>query len=88
MLQQRSAPARCHRAAPNAASVRRCAQAAVTARRAARTRCQAAETAEVQAESVIPGMTAYLDSLKWSKDGLIPVIVQVGARPPLGRVFG
>jgi hypothetical protein len=34
---------------------------------------------KVQPESAVPGMSAYLDSLKWSKDGLVPVIVQVRA---------
>jgi hypothetical protein len=28
-------------------------------------------------EAEVPGMTAYLDSLRWSKDGLVPVIAQV-----------
>lgn len=32
---------------------------------------------EMQAEAAVPGMSAYLDSLRWSKDGLVPVIVQV-----------
>lgn len=32
---------------------------------------------QVQPESAVPGMSPYLDSLKWSKDGLVPVIVQV-----------
>jgi hypothetical protein len=28
-------------------------------------------------EAQVPGMTAYLDSLRWGKDGLLPVIAQV-----------
>lgn len=39
--------------------------------------CNAAAV-EVQPESTVPGMSSYLDSLRWSKDGLVPVIVQVG----------
>jgi hypothetical protein len=31
----------------------------------------------VQPEAAVPGMSAYLDTLRWSKDGLVPVIVQV-----------
>ena len=27
-------------------------------------------------EAEVPGMSEYLDSLKWSKDGLVPVIAQ------------
>lgn len=38
--------------------------------------CRAAAV-EVQPEAAVPGMTAYLDTLRWSKDGLVPVIVQV-----------
>lgn len=48
--------------------------------------CRAVESAEqqqqaqqqVQPEAAVPGMSAYLDSLRWAKDGLVPVIVQVG----------
>ena len=32
---------------------------------------------QVQPEAAVPGMSAYLDSLRWAKDGLVPVIVQV-----------
>jgi hypothetical protein len=44
--------------------------------------CHAAEAeqqqkVQVQPEAAVPGMAAYLDSLKWAKDGLVPVIVQV-----------
>jgi len=40
--------------------------------------CQAVESQQqVQPEAAVPGMTTYLDSLRWSKDGLVPVIVQV-----------
>ena len=45
--------------------------------------CRAVESAEqqqqvqVQSEAAVPGMSAYLDSLRWAKDGLVPVIVQV-----------
>lgn len=42
--------------------------------------CRAVEEQQqsvvVQPEAAVPGMSAYLDSLKWSKDGLVPVIVQ------------
>lgn len=31
-------------------------------------------------EAEVPGMTAYLDSLRWGKDGLVPVIAQVRIR--------
>ncbi|KAF6265463.1 hypothetical protein COO60DRAFT_1281356 [Scenedesmus sp. NREL 46B-D3] len=37
--------------------------------------CRAAAV-EVQPEAAVSGMTAYLDTLRWSKDGLVPVIVQ------------
>lgn len=41
-------------------------------------RCLAAQQPiELLAENDVPGMTSYLDSLRWSSDGLIPVIVQV-----------
>jgi hypothetical protein len=40
--------------------------------------CRAAAV-EVQPEAAVPGMSAYLDTLRWSKDGLVPVIVQVTA---------
>lgn len=40
--------------------------------------CRAAAV-EVQPEAAVSGMTAYLDTLRWSKDGLVPVIVQVRA---------
>jgi hypothetical protein len=36
---------------------------------------------QAQPEAAVPGMAAYLDSLKWAKDGLVPVIVQVGTIP-------
>eukprot|EP00879_Flechtneria_rotunda_P011546 GHRR01012060.1.p1 GENE.GHRR01012060.1~~GHRR01012060.1.p1 ORF type:complete len:313 (+),score=84.63 GHRR01012060.1:374-1312(+) len=39
--------------------------------------CQAqANTVTVQPESAVPGMTAYLDKLRWSSNCLVPVIVQ------------
>jgi hypothetical protein len=37
----------------------------------------AAPSAAVKPEAEVPGMSAYLDSLRWSKDGLIPAIAQV-----------
>jgi phosphoribosyl-AMP cyclohydrolase len=40
---------------------------------------QQQQSVAVQPEAAVPGMSAYLDSLKWSKDGLVPVIVQVCA---------
>lgn len=44
--------------------------------------CRAVESeqqqrVQVQPEAAVPGMSAYLDSLIWAKDGLVPVIVQV-----------
>lgn len=36
-----------------------------------------APQAVVQPEAAVPGMSAYLDSLRWATDGLVPVIVQV-----------
>jgi hypothetical protein len=43
----------------------------------AKSQVGAAAAAAVQPESQVAGMSAYLDSLRWSKDGLVPVIVQV-----------
>ena len=37
----------------------------------------APSAAAVKPEAEVPGMSAYLDSLRWSKDGLIPAIAQV-----------
>lgn len=39
--------------------------------------CFAGAVADVKPEAALPGMTEYLDSLRWSSDGLVPVIVQV-----------
>lgn len=39
--------------------------------------CFAGAVAEVKPEAAIPGMAEYLDKLRWSADGLVPVIVQV-----------
>ena len=39
-------------------------------------------TSTVEPESAIPGMTAFLDSLKWDQNGLVAVIVQVQYPPP------
>ena len=36
----------------------------------------------VEAERDVPGMSAFLDSLKWDKNSLVAVIVQVGRRAP------
>jgi hypothetical protein len=36
-----------------------------------------AAPAAVKPEAEVPGMTAFLDSLKYDKDGLVAVIVQV-----------
>jgi phosphoribosyl-AMP cyclohydrolase len=33
-------------------------------------------------EADVPGMSAYLDGLRWSSDGLVPVIVQVRSMQP------
>lgn len=38
---------------------------------------QQQQSVAVRPEAAVPGMSAYLDSLKWSQDGLVPVIVQV-----------
>jgi hypothetical protein len=40
----------------------------------------AAAPVEVKPEAAVPGMTAFLDSLKWDKDGLVAVIVQARRR--------
>lgn len=41
--------------------------------------CAAAvEQRAVKPEGEVPGMSAYLDSLKWNSDGLVAVIAQVG----------
>jgi hypothetical protein len=40
--------------------------------------CAAAvEQRAVKPESEVPGMSAYLDSLRWNNDGLVAVIAQV-----------
>lgn len=43
--------------------------------------CNAASAppASVKPESEVPGMSAYLDSLKWDKSGLVAAIAQVRA---------
>lgn len=38
---------------------------------------QQQQSVAVRPEAAVPGMISYLDSLKWSQDGLVPVIVQV-----------
>eukprot|EP00878_Enallax_costatus_P006566 GHUV01006884.1.p1 GENE.GHUV01006884.1~~GHUV01006884.1.p1 ORF type:complete len:306 (+),score=55.90 GHUV01006884.1:46-963(+) len=38
--------------------------------------CSAGAVAEVRPEAAVPGMSDYLDRLRWSPDGLVPVIVQ------------
>jgi hypothetical protein len=38
-----------------------------------------AERLAVKAERNVPGMSAFLDSLKWDKNSLVAVIVQVRA---------
>lgn len=49
-----------------------------------RLRCSQAST-EIEgpqtcvSEQQVPGMTSFLDSLKWNRDGLVAVIVQVNA---------
>lgn len=38
--------------------------------------CRAAAAAEAQPEAAVEGMTAFLDSLKWDKNGLVVAIAQ------------
>jgi hypothetical protein len=39
--------------------------------------CSAGAAPAVKAEQDVPGMTGYLDSLKWDQNGLVAVIAQV-----------
>ena len=39
--------------------------------------CSAAAAPAVRTEQDVPGMSAYLDSLKWDQNGLVAVIAQV-----------
>lgn len=43
------------------------------------TRAAAVQQQAVKPEGDVPGMTAYLDSLRWNKDGLVAVIAQVNS---------
>jgi hypothetical protein len=71
-------------ARPAAAACRALRPAAGPRRARLQTCAAAAAPAEVKPEAAVPGMTAFLDSLKWDKDGLVAVIVQARRRrcPP------
>lgn len=71
------------RAPPRAVHPHRPTQRAAKAVHSRRSIAAAAAAAQqqqaVQPEGEVPGMSAYLDGLRWNNDGLVAVIAQVGA---------